>query len=530
MENNESIEILNPNYFVKFLSEKNKSNFEKGIYCRQSVIFTIQEILKMIEEKAINLYHEANRPDRDDLSKKQGIMSSLLSNVDLGTISVRVKMEYDYHSMLPDGGHRIRSFLEYYRDEYVLPEDKFIKQNQMQIDVTGLKFSQICKKIPEFKEYFLNYQISFVLHFNMSDEQYTKQSTNMNKSSKLSGSEIRNFFIGNLITQFVRTQSVYNKDTNNIPHKLFQKTNLKNKKSDVLDLNDSEMDYFSICERIVYFCARETAFISCTDNELDDFFIRYGKTSENDLGTYVKKPKIFDEIKNQTIKIMDFVFYVFNEWPSTKKLVKKDMRTTLALIRFLFAIEKNCKEKFYGKITKVDHKKFAKCFHDMMYSLMNSYNTKIYLGQHSPNDKKVRTLSDAFKNYVNSITTESKIQASEQMLLNEFNDRYEEFGLLVEDFRDFSTQIQKERYDMIGEIDECTGIKINFSDVQGDHAIPRSWGVFKGGVTDKHNLRILHKDINQHKKDREFEEYKSSGDWKPILEKILQTKSEKIAA
>jgi 5-methylcytosine-specific restriction endonuclease McrA len=55
---------------------------------------------------------------------------------------------------------------------------------------------------------------------------------------------------------------------------------------------------------------------------------------------------------------------------------------------------------------------------------------------------------------------------------------------------------------------EACGANVDQKDVQGDHDIPRSWGVEAGGVTEKSNLRVLCATCNNKKSNKHtFDEF-----------------------
>jgi hypothetical protein len=508
------------NYFMEFVSPHNKQKLENGVYFKENKVISIRELIHLVNSNHINPFHEANRQDRNNLDKKRGILSSIVSNVDMGTICLRVENEYGYDSMIIDGGHRVRAITEFTQDKFKLGKSRYINENAKHIDVSGMNYSEIKNVISEFGDFFLDFKICLTLFYNMPAEQFTLQAVNMNQSSKLSGSEVRNFFVDNIITTAVRKLSCYNTVTKNVPHPLFQKEDITKNCSDILELTDEQMEYFSIVERIFYFCAMENASLTCEDSELNDFFEEYGSITYR--GKYVVNQKAFNQVLQQTENILDLLYKIFSAWPK-KRLVKIEMRTVLAVLRFLFALNDDVKAKYKAKYEIIDVSKFAEEFQGMMNTLIKEYNGPNNLGTWAVGDKTARTYSNAFKAYVASVKAQTKIMYAKKMLLDEFDDRFEQFGIKIIDQRvTFNIQDQYTRFNEIGQVCEVSGIPLKFDDVQGDHAIPRSWGILNGGVTELSNLRILHKDINNHKGAREFEEYKASGDWKPIAERLLK--------
>ena len=54
----------------------------------------------------------------------------------------------------------------------------------------------------------------------------------------------------------------------------------------------------------------------------------------------------------------------------------------------------------------------------------------------------------------------------------------------------FPKHLIEKRWRENGGICDYTGEKITLDEAVGDHDIPRSWGIKKGGVTEYHNLKI----------------------------------------
>jgi 5-methylcytosine-specific restriction endonuclease McrA len=529
MEFQELKEKQQNNFFEKFVTtSESKELYTSGVYFKEQSLTKISELLDYIMKLFIHPSHKLNRKDRRKLDKKQGIIKAIIQNNDLGSIQIRVRNNGKYHSMIIDGGHRVRSIIEFVNDDFCLPSNTFFTNNNgYKHNLGGMKYSEIIKQFPEFEKYFLNFTFNLVMFYNMTGIKFTEQAHTTNKTSNLNGSEMRTFYDENVCADWVRNSAYTIEDDGNICHPLFDDSNK------ILSIPDEQMRYFSIAERVLYFCANDNASIECQDKHLDKFFEEYG-SMENRKGIYVQNSKLFAKISKRSNYILDLMYNVFSNWPRKSggsSYLKVDMKTILSFLRFYFALEKIIKEKYNGQIDKIDFSIFSRKFHDMIYDLLNNRNDAQYLKKWVPEDKSVRTLSNAFSGYVSSVETSNKIVKATEIMINEFDNRYEEFGVKIVDYREsFSNEDQKKRYDQVGGICEITNLSVEYDEIQADHAIPRSWGIVKGGITEYSNCRILHKDINQHKKDREFEEYKSSGDWKPILEKILQTKSEKIAA
>ena len=70
------------------------------------------------------------------------------------------------------------------------------------------------------------------------------------------------------------------------------------------------------------------------------------------------------------------------------------------------------------------------------------------------------------------------------------------FGVIEIDNRNFTKAQIIQKWEEQGRKCFFTGELIEFRDIAGDHYIPRSWGVKKGGVTEVHNLAVTTKKLN----------------------------------
>ena len=85
------------------------------------------------------------------------------------------------------------------------------------------------------------------------------------------------------------------------------------------------------------------------------------------------------------------------------------------------------------------------------------------------------------------------------VLDKELNKNEDSFGVIEMDNRDFTKPQIIQKWEEQGRVCYFTGQPLDIKDIAGDHYIPRSWGVKKGGVTEMHNLVITSKKLNNRK-------------------------------
>jgi hypothetical protein len=70
------------------------------------------------------------------------------------------------------------------------------------------------------------------------------------------------------------------------------------------------------------------------------------------------------------------------------------------------------------------------------------------------------------------------------------------FGVVDIDVRNFTKPQIIQKWEEQGRKCFFTGEPLELKDIAGDHYIPRSWGIKKGGVTEVHNLVVTSKKLN----------------------------------
>jgi hypothetical protein len=156
----------------------------------------------------------------------------------------------------------------------------------------------------------------------------------------------------------------------------------------------------------------------------------------------------------------------------------------------------------------VDVKVYTKKFFDV-YKKWSDTISKLYANETTFNGNQMQPFNELFngKNS-NAIKTICYILNKEKDTnTNSFGD-VESFGLLKLDSRETfnEAQILQKWEEQDG---KCffTGEELERNDLAGDHYIPRSWGIAKGGVTEYHNLVVTSRGLNLKKGARHGDEF-----------------------
>jgi hypothetical protein len=158
----------------------------------------------------------------------------------------------------------------------------------------------------------------------------------------------------------------------------------------------------------------------------------------------------------------------------------------------------------------VDVKTYTKKFFEI-YRKWSNTNDKLYMNETMLNGNQMQPFNELFggknKNAIGTICW--VLNKEKEADKNQFGD-VESFGLLALDPKEtFSeAQILQKWEEQDG---KCfyTGEELERNELAGDHHIPRSWGIAKGGVTEYNNLRVTSKSLNLKKGARHGDEFLS---------------------
>ena len=165
-------------------------------------------------------------------------------------------------------------------------------------------------------------------------------------------------------------------------------------------------------------------------------------------------------------------------------------------------------------------REFKNYFYEISWSEPNSKKLEEWKSK-PPRNGAHATIETQFCHYMGQYTDETGTKFCLDYMMEKFNERYEQFGLVVlDEKRTFDDDDIYTRWENNDRKCEGLGIEIDWEDVRGDHAIPHSWGVFKGGKTILSNLRVVHDKFNSTKGAREWNEFMASEDLVNLKKKL----------
>lgn len=497
------------NYLKDFIEQINKisnKNIEKhknGGKFFETITLTLKSYYDLVKKGYISANVKVNRPDVESLEKRQGIMSTLLKDNSFGVITLYsgdIILEDGSvvkTSFVIDGGHRTRTILKFLDDEFVTGDDTYyLNDKGIKVWIKGKKYSEIKKDNPELIERLESQPIVLTTYHNISVDEITQLFHDLNSTSDVNRQEKRNSYDHNVVSEFVRNTARFIIGENNTPHKLFI--------DNFLELKDDRLSYDLLVTRIAY-CVTQgdhgQVEIDISDDVLDEFF-KDGSMTDN--RHWAKNTKAFENIKNDTIEILDYLYEMKKAWPIRDKRAQSiafNWTTITALIRFLITIV-NRTRKQRQKIENIDYKVLAKKIHDRMH-VISKDNTPDYWVK---NAKTERTKAEAFFGFLAEFKNIEKIKRSVEWLFEDFDNLekpYTEYGLDVRDYkRNFDGSDIYERGKQVDFKCESCGKNTDAKYAKGDHKIPWSWGIEAGAITEFNNLQYYCDECNKTQGDK----------------------------
>lgn len=415
---------------------------------------------------------------------KQNIMRTILFNrfARIPQIHMRVTPidGNEYKFELIDGQQRTTAVLDFLNNEYPLPDNMSTYDN---IKVGGMYASDLRDKNRTVYNRIMEYRLTTLWYENLDDDQVSRLFVEvLNNTTNMNPQEMRNAIRG-LFSTFIRNHSRF-EDI----HPLFTRITVKDKKG-----------VKTVLQHLPKLILKGRM-------EVDEWLTQLIYLYEHGLTKGIKNKKLNDWVRNiqsagQFANIgsekfrpyarkwkehLDFAHKIITSVTSKNK-ERLTPLSAMVLVSYANEIEKR-------GLTVKDTRKFSDAYFNVIDKWSDT-KTKLYFNETTVTGKQMPPMSELFggKNE-NAIATIVKI------LDKELNADSKSFGLVELDSRE--TFSKKDILRKWKEQDyKCfyTGVELNEDDLAGDHYIPRSWGIERGGVTEYHNLRITSEVLNKQK-------------------------------
>jgi hypothetical protein len=428
---------------------------------------------------------EYQREKVASLSWKQKVMLTVISNGyrKIPQIHIRViKTDNGFTYELVDGQQRITSIIDFVNGKYSLPNtDEFNLGNG--IDVRGKKYEDLPTNI---KCNILEYRISCLWYENLSNEQTADLFINvLNNTNAMKPQEIRNAVRG-FISQLIRNTSRFTER-----HDLFERiqSDGKQKKWYLKHFSNSftlggRMEVDEWLSELIYM--QDNGYRNGVTQQSHTKWIELVQATQGKYSTQAQ----FDDFNTKTIQpLIEFSYDMIKSVPSDRKYKLTPM---LSQMLILYGME--LKQK-YGKLEIPTYiVKFFKVYDKWSNTKDKLYANEIMWGTDKNGTQPGEQMEPFNKLFggrnFKAIGTITYI-LDKELALDE-----DSFGVVEIDVRNFSKAQIIQKWEEQGRICFFTGQSLELKDIAGDHYIPRSWGIKKGGVTEIDNLAVTSKKLN----------------------------------
>ena len=524
------------NYLIA-VSEENEEADEYGVKFYEYKRLTFSEYVLLIMAKKINMNIKTNRPDINKKLKKQGIIATLWKGNCLPCFCLCIRVIDGVLCILVnDGGHRSRTFVEFIQDGFrTSAKTYYTNSNGKKINIGNLLFSEIEAQHPKIADKFKAVKQKFDVYHHISPKEMTEEFQDRNQSSDTNFQEGEvNCHDFNLFSTSVRNidRIVEGEDSN--PHALFRTIDGEVTIGDdaLCGFGMKRLNWETMVSRLM--CMLDNIDSNTPSAEEEEILELVEAGCGIEGGRFTKSLTVFEKLENDRDRFLTYASETMRNWNTPKRAVKKEIKLMVAIFRFFFHLEYHYfNQKFYSddyphgyKFYGVkDYSKFARKFGKLMATIYNKddVDNPEEFGRWIEGGKKGkgRTISNAFKGYLNHYNDPNRYQQTLIWMFDEFDEDFEAWGLDVRDAeRNIPEKILRSRLVESDQKCECCDRLIDDEKIklEGAHNIPHSAGVQAGGCSGtKENARASCFDCNRDMKERVFDEYKESGDWKKFL-------------
>lgn len=389
---------------------------------------------------------------------------------------------------LVDGQQRVTSVLEFLSGSFNLPNEFVTLDGN---DLSGMSIQDIRKNYPNIEHRILEYRISTIFYENIDDLEVSQLFVEvLNNTNNLNPQEIRNAVRGPY-SEWVRNTSRFEKT-----HELFTRVILNagtRKEKLVLKHFSSKFSLRGRMEVDEFLSELVYLYMNGVEKGVaQKKHTQWVKTEQSGQGKFSSDVKFNTHKK----KLEEFLKFSLNLVKSVSKQHKEKLSPMVSMMMILYA------RRLEDRFGKIHSQEFTKKFFDV-YERWSDQTAKLYANYTQPNGKQMQPFKDLFggknSNAVKSIF----------MILDiELDKNPSSFGVVKLDPREkFPREMILRKYDEQGGKCPYTGEDLDIETIVGDHRIPRSWGIDRGGVTEYDNLVVTSPEINRRKSDKSEEEF-----------------------
>ena len=416
---------------------------------------------------------------------KQNIMRTILFNTyaRIPQIHMRVTNCGDgvFKFELIDGQQRTTAILDYLNGDYPLPDNLMTYDN---IDVGGMKVAQLKSKCPEVYNRILSYRITTLWYENLDDDQVSKLFVEvLNNTNDMNSQEIRNAIRG-LFSTYIRNRSRFEEQ-----HELFTRVTTGTGKKAKTTLKyipklnlKGRMEVDEWLSQLVYLY--EHGLVKGIKNQKLTDWVRNIQSPGGFAAIGAQKFRTYEK---KWDALLDFSYRIITAVDQNNQHRLSPM-VAMILVAYANELQK-------GRGLTIND---PKVFTDKFFSVIDKWSDnkkKLYMNETTVTGKQMPPMIELFggKNE-NAIATIMKI-LDKELAVNS-----KSFGLMEIDPRaSFTKQDIIKKWKEQSRKCYYTGRTLNEDELVGDHYIPRSWGIDRGGITEYTNLVVTDSQTNLQK-------------------------------
>ena len=455
-------------------------------------IATFYTQLNSLSESKIDCDPVGQRPDIESMSKRQGIIDTVIRGYDFGELKLRTLVEavrlatsFKYRSI--DGGHRKRAIRDFINNKFKTNRNTICTIDGVVYRVGGMYY----KNLPvEVKTFFNAYKMRFTIYGEeMTDEQAGETFRRTNITTDVNHQEMLNSYEDNLVAKFVRETSRPIRDLNNDYHPLFEYKDLEpeNRKQIWFSNPSTRLRDDEFVTRFLTLLVKkpnDANWLTCSNNETEQTFIQLGDKVN---GVWADNPIEAKKHQKFVIEALDFMLNYAKAKTAMSKQ-KLSPQEFVVVSRLYIYLNKQFGKNGY-KIS--DWLTFYVSVRGAMDRFVGKDPNNLRMELWT-DDKGTRAISTAFHGYLTVHDKQFKSEQSIKWLLEEMD--INDCGITVIDInRFFSPEIieqvlRKQNY-------KCwvTGKTLDIKDAVGGHIIAHS----EGGKTIINNCMVCHRDENK---------------------------------
>lgn len=382
-----------------------------------------------------------------------------------------------------DGQQRVTAILDFLNGEYRLPKDFLVDD----YDLSGMSADDLHSKYPILYERLLSYEIQCLVYENISVIETARLFRKiLNNNSDMNPQEMRNAIQGPL--------SFYIRETARFDnlHPLFSRVTVESGKK-----KTTRLKYFSPKFKLNHRMEVDEWLSSLIYLKMNGVLKGVSQKIHTDWvesiqGTNGKYAVRFTD-KSKIDTLLNFALSLLKSVPENKRHIMSPMVSQMMV---LYADEL---QKKYGKVTPDIY--VAK-FLDV-YERWSSLNLRLFEKETMDNGKPMPAFCDLFGG-----KNANAIGAIFKVLDIELQKDIEGFGVVELDPKEtFSRDDILQKWREQDHKDFYTGLPLDEDNLAGDHYVPRSWGIKKGGTTTYDNLVVTSRDNNLKKGNRHGDEF-----------------------